>query len=397
MDDSVVIVAGARTPIGTYAKAFKAVPAFELGATAIRAAIKRSDVHVGEIDEVVMGCVGQVGPDAFNARRAALAAGIPVEAPSYNVNRLCGSGLQAVWSGATEIMSEQASIVVAGGNENMTMQPFLDYSARDGYSLADRTIVDGTLSLVTDPWGRYPMGITAENVAERYHVSREDQDEFAMLSQHRAAAAVESGLFAHEIVEVTVPDGKSVRQVDTDEHLRPQTTMESLARLRPVFRDGGTVTAGNSSGINDGAAAVVMMSARQAAARGTRSLGRIVAFDKGALEPGLMGYAPTIAVRNVLKRARLSLDDIDAIELNEAFAAQAVAVMRDLGLDPARTNPNGGAIALGHPVGATGAILLLKLLHHLKREQLEYGLVTMCIGGGQALAMIVQSAAAFER
>jgi acetyl-CoA C-acetyltransferase len=391
MSETVVVVDGARTPIGAYGKAFKAKPAFELGAIAIAAALERSGVESGEVQEVVLGCVGQVGSDAFNARRASLAAGLPVSTNAYNVNRLCGSGLQAVWSGATEIMTGQASVVVAGGNENMTMQPFLDYNARDGYALAHRTIVDGTLSLVTDPWGRYPMGVTAENVAVRFGVSRAEQDEFALGSQQRASKAIESGLFAAEIVAVPVRDGKLERQVSVDEHVRPGTTLESLGKLRPAFREGGSVTAGNSSGINDGAAAVVLMSERDAAARAAQPLGRIVAFAKAAMEPELMGYAPTNAVRAVLQRAGLRLDDIGAIELNEAFAAQAVAVIRDLGIDPERANPNGGAIALGHPVGATGAILLIKLLHHLRREGLQYGLATLCIGGGQAVAMIVES------
>lgn len=389
--DSVVIAAGARTAIGSYAKAFKATPAHELGAAAIRAALERAQVAPDEVDEVVLGCVGQVGPDAFNARRASLAAGLPVQVPAYNVNRLCGSGLQAVWSGAGEILLGNGSIVVAGGNENMTMQPFLDYGARDGYALRHRTAIDGTLSLVTDPWGNYPMGVTAEKVAEKFGVSREEQDEFALQSQLRAAKAVESGLFDPEIVGVVVKERKTERIVGTDEHVRPDTTLESLGRLRPAFRDGGSVTAGNSSGINDAGAAVVLMSARLAADRGVRPLGEIVACDKAAIEPEIMGFAPATAISNVLRRAGLSIGDIGAVELNEAFAAQAVAVIREVGLDPARTNPNGGAIALGHPVGATGTILLLKLLHHMRREHLEYGLVTMCIGGGQALAMVVRS------
>jgi len=338
-----------------------------------------------------MGCVGQVGPDAFNARRASLAAGLSVSTPAHNVNRLCGSGLQAVWTGATEILTGQADIVVAGGNENMTMQPFLDYSARDGYRLAHRELVDGTLSLVTDPWGNYPMGVTAEIVADRFHVSREDQDAFALQSQQRAARAVGGGLFDEEIVPVAVADGKTERTVTRDEHPRPDVTLEKLASLKPAFRDGGTVTAGNSSGINDAGAALVLMRESRARARGAHPLGRFVAFAKAALEPEIMGYAPTLAVEHVLKRAGIATGDLGVVELNEAFAAQALAVIRDAGLNEGIVNRNGGAIALGHPIGATGAILTLKLLYELRRTGEEWGLVTMCIGGGQAVAGVFQA------
>lgn len=391
--EMVVVVDGARTPIGTFGGSFRHTPTAELGAAAIREAMRRSQVSPEEVDEVILGCVGQVGPEAFNARRAALAAGIPPAKNAYNVNRLCASGLQALWSGAMELATGDADVVVAGGNENMTLQPFLDYGARDGYRLGHRRLVDGTLSLVTDPWGDYPMGVTGERVAERFGVSRQEQDEFALRSQQRASKAVESGLFDPEIVPVTVRDGKEERVVSRDEHPRPDTTLEKLARLRPVFAEGGTVTAGNSSGINDGAAALVLMRESDAKARGMSYLGRLVAFAKGALEPEVMGYAPTIAISRALEKAGLQSRDLGVVELNEAFASQAVAVIRDSGLDPEIVNPNGGAIALGHPVGATGAILTLKALHHMRRNQLEWGLVTMCIGGGQALALVLQSAA----
>jgi acetyl-CoA C-acetyltransferase len=385
--DPVVIVGGARTPVGAYGKAFRTVPAHELAATAIGAALQRSGVEPGEVDEVVLGCVGQVGPDAFNARRAALAAGLPPTANAYNVNRLCGSGLQAVWSAAAEILLGQAEIAVAGGDENMTRQPLLGYGVKDGPALGDRMLTDGTLSLVTDPWGRYPMGVTAEEVATRFGVSRRDQDEFALRSQRRAAEAARAGLFEEEIVPVKAGD----TVVERDEHPRPGVTLESLSRLRPAFREGGTVTAGNSSGINDGAAALVLMRAGRARSRGLEPLGEIHAFAKSALEPEIMGYAPTAAIAEVLRRAGLTPADLGVVELNEAFAAQAVAVMRDAGLDPERTNPSGGAIALGHPIGATGAILVLRALHAMRRENHRYGLVTMCIGGGQGLALILRS------
>jgi acetyl-CoA C-acetyltransferase len=388
LTDPVVIVSGARTPIGSYGKAFRTVPAHKLAAVAIGAAVDRAAVAPGEVDEVVLGCVGQVGPDAFNARRASLEAGLPERTNAYNVNRLCGSGLQAVWSGATEIYLGQATVVVAGGNENMTRQPMLGFDLKEGRALGDRTLTDGTLSLVTDPWGRYPMGVTAEEVASRYNVTRQEQDEFALRSQQRAARAVEAGLFDEEIVPVTVGNGETVQR---DEHPRPQVTLESLSRLRPAFRTPGTVTAGNSSGINDGAAALVLMRASEARNRGLAPFGEIVALGKAALEPEIMGYAPTGAISEVLRRTGLSIEEIGVVELNEAFAAQAIAVIRDAGLHPDRTNPYGGAIALGHPIGATGAILVLKALHIMRRESHQYGLVAMCIGGGQALAMILRN------
>lgn len=388
--DPIVIAAGARTPIGSFGKAFKDVPAHELGAGAIRAALERGNIESSEVDEVVLGCVGQVGPDAFNARRAALAAGLPPATTAMNVNRLCGSGLQAIWTGAAEILLGQAAIVVAGGDENMTRQPFLDYSARDGYRLGDRVLVDGTLSLVTDPWGNYPMGVTAERVATRYGVSRADQDEFAFRSQQRASAAVQAGRFDQEITPVVVKSRKDEVVVERDEHPRPGTTLERLSALRAVFAEGGTVTAGNSSGINDAGAAVVLMRATTARARGLTPLGELVSFAKAGIEPEVMGYAPTYAISRALEKAHLTPDQLGVVELNEAFAAQAVAVVRDAKLDPEIVNPNGGAIALGHPIGATGAILAIKLLFEMRRRACEWGLVSMCIGGGQAVAAVMR-------
>ncbi len=389
--DPVVLVDGARTAIGTFGGSFKNTPAHELGAAAIREAISRARVEHDEVDEVVIGCVGTVGADAFNARRAALAAGLAEQTTAMNVNRLCGSGLQALRSGAAEILTGEASIVVAGGNENMTRQPFLDYGARDGYRLGDRALVDGTLSLVTDPWGDYPMGCTAERVASKYHVTREEQDEFALLSQQRAAAAIASGLFRDEIVPVTVRDHKVERIVDTDEHPRPDVTLAKLARLRPAFAEQGTVTAGNSSGINDAGAAIVLMRESTAQARGLQPLARFVAFSRAAIEPELMGYAPTYAIASVLSKAEIGVEQLDVVELNEAFAAQAVAVIRDAKLDPEKVNRNGGAIALGHPIGATGAILTLKALYDLRRRDGQWALVSMCIGGGQAVAGLFEA------
>ena len=390
VNDSVVIIDGARTAVGTYGGAFKSTPAYQLGAVAIQGALSRSGVSPEDVDDVVLGCVGQVGPDIFNARRASLAAGIPVGTNAYNVNRLCGSGLQAIWSGSMEILTGAAEVVVAGGNENMTMQPFLDYQARSGYRLGHHELVDGTLSLVTDPWGNYAMGVTAENVANRFGVSRNDQDEFALLSQQRAAAAQKAGVFADEIVAVTTKDRRDEYEVVADEHLRADSTLEGLARLKPAFASEGSVTAGNSSGINDAGGAVVLMSETVAKERGLTPKARLVAFAMNAIEPEIMGYAPVGAIERVLAAAKLTLDDIDTIELNEAFAAQSVAVIRGARLDQEKVNPYGGAIALGHPVGATGAILALRAAYDLHRRDLEFALVTMCIGGGQAVAAILQ-------
>lgn len=387
--EPVVIVAGARTPIGSFGGALSAMPAHELGAAAVREALARAGDGL-TVDDVVMGCIGQVGPDAYNARRVALAAGLPVSTPAFNVNRLCGSGLQAILTGAMQLQTGQGHVVVAGGDESMSRQPFLMPAARDGWRLGNRELVDGTLSMVTDPWGGYPMGVTAEKVANRFGVTRAEQDAWALQSQERTAAAVADGAFADEMVAVTISSRKGDVVVDADEHPRPGTSLADLATLRPAFAGDGTVTAGNSSGINDGAAAVVLMRESEAQAQGLPVLGRLVGWESAALEPEIMGYAPTQAITRLLSRLGMTVDDLDVVELNEAFAAQVVAVVRDAGLDPERTNPHGGGIALGHPVGATGAILTVKLLHDLRRRGLERGMVTMCIGGGQALAAVFE-------
>ena len=379
----VVITGGARTAIGRFQGGFKEVPAYKLGAAAIEAALERAGVHKDEVESVVMGCVAEVGPDAYNARRCALEAGIPVSVPAYNVNRLCSSGLQAIWSGVKDIKAGDAEIVVAGGDENMTQQPFFDYFARNGSPLGDRRLIDGTLSLVTDPWGNYAMGETAERVADKFGITRERQDRFALLSQQRAAAAIAAGKFAGQIV--------AVGGVEADEHPRA-TTIEQLAALKTVFRQDGTVTAGNASGINDGGAAVVLESAGSAEQAGRRPLARWVGATVTALEPELMGFAPVAAVRKLMAKLNLSLDDIDVIELNEAFAAQVLAVLDELDIaeDDPRVNPEGGAIALGHPVGATGTLLTVKAIDQLHRNGGRYGLVTMCVGGGQGMAAVFE-------
>ena len=385
--DRIVVVDGARTPIGSYGGALRDVPAHELGATAVREAVRRSGVAEGDVAEVVMGCIGQVGADAYNARRVAVGAGLDPHVPAYTVNRLCGSGLQAVWSAAMEMRWNDLDVTVAGGDESMSRMPFYDFGARSGYRLGDRRLSDGTVMMLTDPFHGIHMGVTAENVAAKYGVSREEQDAFAAESQRRAATEAARAAFAEEIVAVEVGGRKPVT-VGVDEHPKPDTTVETLARLRPAFQADGTVTAGNASGINDGGAALVLARETALRDRGLDGLVSLEAVATAAMEPELMGYAPVLALRSLFERTGTSPSDIDTIELNEAFAAQAVAVVRDARLDPEKVNPYGGAIALGHPVGATGAILTLRVAKDLVRRDLELGVVTMCIGGGQALAAL---------
>lgn len=385
--DRIVVVDGARTPVGSFGGMFKDVPGFELGATASRAALERAGVSPSEVAEVVMGCIGQVGPDAYNARRVAVAAGLPTSVPAYTVNRLCGSGLQAVWSAAMEMRWNGLDVTLAGGDESMSRMPFYDFGARGGYRLGDRTLSDGTVMMLTDPFHGIHMGITAEKVAEKYGVSRREQDEFAAESQRRAATSEARTAFAEEIVPVEVA-GRRPFVAEHDEHPKPDTTVETLAALRPAFQADGSVTAGNASGINDGAAALVLARQEAAEERGLQGLVSLEAVAAAAMEPELMGYAPVLALQSLFERTGTSASDIGTFEVNEAFASQAVAVVRDAGLDPERVNPYGGAIALGHPVGATGAILTLRVAKDMVRRDLELGVVTMCIGGGQALAAL---------
>ena len=388
--DRAVILDGVRTAIGTFGGSLKDVPAPTLGAVVIREALRRSGVPADDVDEVILGTVGQVSRDAFIARVAALEAGLPVASTAQSVNRLCGSGLQAIITASQWLRLGDADVVVAGGMENMSRLPYYVWN-RWGRRLGHGELEDGVLSAVTDPFERYPMGMTAENVAERYHVSREEQDRLALDSQKRARAAIDAGRFDSEIVPVDVPAGRGqTKPFRTDEHPR-ETSAEQLARLRPAFREGGSVTAGNSSGINDGAAAVVMTMASEAQKRGLSPRAALLAYKVVGVEPDVMGYAPVTAIQGVLERARLTVSDIDLVELNEAFAAQAYAVVRDASLDWARTNVNGGAIALGHPIGATGAILTVKLLAELERRGGRYGIVTMCIGGGQGIAAVFEN------
>ena len=390
--EGIVLAGAVRTAIGKFAGSFKDVPSSSLGATAIRAAVERAGVRAEDVDEVVLGCVAQVGEDAFNARLATLKAGLPETTTAFNVNRLCGSGLQAINSAVQELRTGEAQVVVAGGNENMSIQPYLLPRSDVGWRLGEAQLIDGTLSLVTDPFGRYQMGCTAEQVADRYGVSRESQDAFAAESQRRAAAAISEGRFKDQIVPVAVPQKKGEPVLaDHDEHPRPGTTVDSLGRLKPAFREGGSVTAGNSSGINDAGAAVVLMTRARADQLGVTPQLEWVADAVAGISPEIMGVAPIFAVQNLLRKVGMTVNDIDLMELNEAFAAQAVAVIRELEIDPEKVNPNGGAIALGHPVGATGAILTVKLAYELKRRQAEWGIVTMCIGGGQGIATLFRN------
>jgi acetyl-CoA C-acetyltransferase len=387
--EKVAIVAGARTPIGRFGGGFKDTPAHELGAAATVEALRRSGIDPARVGEVVIGNIGQIAGDAYISRRIALAAGLDENTPAFTVNRLCGSGLQSIWSAAQELLWGGLDVAVAGGAENMTRMPFYDFNARFNDRLGHRQLLDGTIAMLTDPFTNRHMGTTAENVASRFSVTREDQDVFALESQRRAATPEAHAAFAEEIVAVTTTGRKPV-EVTKDEHPRPDTTLETLAGLPAAFVEGGTVTAGNASGINDGAAATVLMREADARAEGAPVLATLEAVATAALEPEIMGYAPTLALRKLFAQTGLTPSDISTIELNEAFASQALAVIRDTDLDPARVNPYGGAIALGHPVGATGTILSVRAALTLQRTGGEYAIVTMCIGGGQALAALLK-------
>ncbi len=393
MADDVVVVSATRTPIGRFGGALAEVPASDLAALAIRAAVERAGARPEDVEEVILGCVGQIGEDAYIARHAAIKAGLPIQTTAYTVNRLCGSGLQAVNSAAQAIQAGLATLVVAGGVENMSRAPYLVRKARFGYRLGDGVLEDTLTRMLSDPFTACHMGVTAENLVERYSVTRAEQDAFALESQRRALAAIAAGRFDSQIVPVPVPQGKGGTALfSRDEHPR-ETTLEKLAQLPPVFKEGGTVTAGNASGINDAAAAVVVASERRARELGLTPRLAIRAQAVAGVPPEIMGIGPAPAVRIALDRAGVRLGDVDVIELNEAFAGQALAVMRELDLDPERVNPNGGAVALGHPVGATGAILVAKLLAELERTRGRYGLVTLCIGGGQGIATLFERVA----
>ncbi|CAN5234228.1 acetyl-CoA C-acyltransferase family protein [soil metagenome] len=395
MTRPVVIVSGVRTAIGTFGGSLKDIPVTTLAASVAGEAIARSGLHARDIQHSVFGNVIHTSPrDAYLARVAAVEAGVPASTPALTLNRLCGSGLQAVVTAAQMIMLGDADAVLAGGAESMSRAPYAATEVRWGKRIGDAAMTDMLIATLHDPFGNGHMGITAENIADEFAIGRAEQDQIALESHSRASNAIVEGRFKEQILAIeTGRKGETVSFAE-DEHVRRDVDMESLGKLRPAFRTGGTVTAGNSSGLNDGAAALVLMEAAAAEHRGIRPLGRLTAYAHAGVDPSRMGLGPIPAVRAVLSRAGLSISDIDVIESNEAFAAQACAVARDLEFPRDRTNPNGGAIALGHPVGATGAIILVKLLYELQRSKGRYGLATMCIGGGQGIAVIVERIAA---
>ena len=387
----VVVLSGTRTAIGKYGGGLKDVPPCDLAATVVREAVTRSGLAPDEIGHAVFGNVIHTeARDMYLARVAAVNGGLPVETPAFNVNRLCGSGLQAILSAAQAIMLGDVETAVAGGAESMSRAQYWLPSLRWGQRMSDGATVDAMVGALTDPFDSCHMAITAENVATDYEVSRSDQDALAVESHRRAAAAVEAGYFLEQIVPIDVAAKKGVVSFTLDEHIRPGVTIDDLAKLRPAFDKDGTVTAGNAAGVNDAAAAVVLADAQFASDRGLQPLGRLVAYSHAGVPPRIMGMGPVPAVRSVLQRSDLKIDDIDVFEVNEAFAAQALAVARELGLPAERTNPNGGGISLGHPIGATGAILTVKALYELRRTGGRYALVTMCIGGGQGIAAIFE-------
>jgi len=387
---SVVITSAARTAIGSFGRSLRDVPPTELGATVARAAIERAGLEPGQVEQVVFGNVIHTSPeDMYMARVVGIGAGIPKEAPAFTVNRLCGSGVQAIVSAAQAIQSGDADVALAGGAESMSRGAYWMENARWGARTGDASLVDAVVGCLTDPFNQIHMGVTAENVAESHGVSREAQDEFALESHRRAQVAIEGGLFDEEVVPIEVKARKGSVEFRFDEHLRRDATLETFAKLKPAFKKDGTVTAGNASGVNDAAAAVVVMSAGRAQELGVPVRARILSYAVCGVEPKTMGIGPVPAVRKALERAGRTLDDVDVIELNEAFAAQSLAVIKDLGLDPAKVNPNGGAIALGHPIAATGAVLTTKILGEMERENHKLGLVTLCIGGGQGIAMLL--------
>ncbi|MEX2228595.1 MAG: thiolase family protein [Dehalococcoidia bacterium] len=391
MSEDIVLVSGVRTAIGRFGGSFVETPASDLGSAVIREAVQRAGIEPGQVDQVVMGCVGQVAEDAYIARHAAIDAGLSIETPAYTVNRLCGSGLEAITTAARWIITGEAEIVVAGGTENMTMLPYYDRSARFGLRMGNGVLEDGIPILLSDPFLRYHMGVTAENLAKQYDLKREELDVYSVESHRRAIAAMSAGKFKDEIVPIEVKVGRETKIADTDEHPRADSSIERMGNLKPAFQEGGMVTPGNSSGVNDGAAAVVMMTAKKAAELGLKPRLRLVGSAVAGVDPAIMGSGPIPATRKVFERTGVKRDELDVIELNEAFASVALACSRELELDPERTNPNGGAVALGHPVGATGAILTVKLMHELARTGGHYGLVSLCIGGGQGISAIFEN------
>lgn len=389
--ENVYILEGARTPFGSFGGSLKDVSATELGVIASKEAIKRSEIDPTEIDFSIIGNVIHTSKNAsYMSRHIALHAGIPVTSPALSVNRLCGSGLQAVVSAAQSIMLKEGDVALACGTENMSQSPFMLQGARFGTGLKSPKLDDMLWATLTDEFCGIGMGITAENLAKKYNITREEQDEFALLSQQRATRAKEEGIFSEEIAPVEIKTKKETKTIDTDEYIRDNVTLERLSQLKPAFIQDGTVTAGNASGINDGASAMIVCNESYVRAKNKQPLARIVSWAVAGVEPDIMGIGPVPAIKAALKKANLSLQDIDLFEVNEAFAAQYVAVEKELQLDRDKTNIYGGAIALGHPVGASGARILYSLARALKRNNLRYGIASLCIGGGQGIAMIIE-------
>lgn len=388
----VFVVAGTRTAVGGFGGSLKDLSPTQLGALVIKDVLARGGVSGEDIQHVVFGNVIQTEPrDMYLSRVAALDGGVSKDAPALTVNRLCGSGLQAIVSAAQSIMLGDANIAIGGGAESMSRAPYISQSSRWGARMGDTKLVDMMLGALHDPFHAIHMGVTAENVAREFGISREDQDRLAVESHRRAAAAQQAGHFKDQILPVTLKTRKGEVVFDTDEHVRSDVTLESLSKLKPVFaKENGTVTAGNASGLNDGAAAVLLMDGRTVDQRGAKPLARLVAYAHAGVEPTIMGIGPVPATQKALERAGLTVNDMDVIEANEAFAAQACAVSRELRFDPAKVNPNGSGISIGHPIGATGALITVKALYELQRIQGRYALVTMCIGGGQGIAAIFE-------
>jgi len=387
-----VIVSAVRTAIGTYGGGLAEVPAVTLGEICIRAALERADLKPGQVNEVIMGNVLQAGLGQNPARQSAINAGLPVEIPAMTINKVCGSGLKTVMLAAQAIKLGDADIIVAGGMESMSRAPYLLEKARFGFRMGDGKLVDEMIrDGLWDAFNDCHMGMTAENICMAAELSREDLDKFALQSQQRAAHAIEAGVFKQEIVPVEVPGKKGPTIFDKDQGPRSETTIEALTKLRPAFMaEGGLVTAGNSSGLNDGGAAVVVMSRKKAEELGLKPMATIRSYASAGVDPRVMGMGPVPATKSALEKAGLKVTDLDLVEANEAFAAQSVAIGRELGFDPSKLNVNGGAIALGHPIGASGTRILVTLLYEMQRRQSHYGLATLCIGGGQGVAMIVE-------
>jgi len=392
MSREVVVVSSVRTAIGTFGGSLKDIAPTELGAQVVREALKRANTDGKDVGHVVFGHVVNTEPkDMYLSRVAAINGGCAEGTPAFNVNRLCGSGLQAILSASQSILLGDADVAIGAGAENMSRAPYASSSNRFGARMGDTKMIDMLLGALHDPFHTIHMGVTAENIAAKWGITREDQDKLAVESHNRAERATQAGYFKDQIMPVMLKTRKGEVAYDTDEHFRPGCTMEELGKLKPVFiKENGTVTAGNASGINDAAAAVVLMEAGAAKARGVKPLARLVAYAHAGVDPKYMGIGPVPATQLALKKAGLTVNDLDVIEANEAFAAQACAVTRDLGLDPAKVNPNGSGISLGHPIGATGALITVKALHELHRINGRYALVTMCIGGGQGIAAIFE-------